>query len=172
MKFQALQMRGAQRHGPDVWRRRGVAFWLSVLTLLFAFTLNARAQDNATITGIVTDPSGAVVPNAAITLTNPATGQTRETVSNSAGSFRFANVGVGSYSLTGVAQGFQKYTKTNLVVNVAQTQEADITLTVGSQAQTAGLQLVGDGVAAPVVAWLARHLLEPLLDRRKAQAAA
>lgn len=136
MKFQALQMRGAQRHGPDVWRRRGVAFWLSVLTLLFAFTLNARAQDNATITGIVTDPSGAVVPNAAITLTNPATGQTRETVSNSAGSFRFANVGVGSYSLTGVAQGFQKYTKTNLVVNVAQTQEADITLTVGSQAQT------------------------------------
>jgi hypothetical protein len=93
-------------------------------------------QDNATITGTVADTSGAVVPNAALTLTNPSNGQTRETVSNSAGSYRFANVGIGTYTMTATAQGFQKYTKTGIVVNVAQTVEADVALTVGSQEQT------------------------------------
>jgi hypothetical protein len=106
-----------------------------VAALVFAAPA-ARAQDNATITGTVTDASGALVPNAAISLTNPATGQKRDTVSNSAGAFRFANVGVGTYSMDVTAQGFQKYTKTGIVVNVAQTVEADAVMTVGSTAQT------------------------------------
>jgi hypothetical protein len=95
-----------------------------------------HAQDNATITGTVVDTSGAVVPNAALTLTNPANGQRRDTVSNSAGAYRFANVGVGTYTLSAAAQGFQKYSKTGIVVNVAQTVEADVALAVGSQEQT------------------------------------
>jgi len=96
----------------------------------------AQAQDNATITGTVTDASGALVPNASITVTNAATNQSRETVSNTAGAYRFANVGIGSYTLTVVGQGFQKFTKSGIIVNVAQTVEADATLTVGSATQT------------------------------------
>jgi hypothetical protein len=106
------------------------------LVLLLALTPGARAQDNATITGFITDVSGALVPNADITLTHTATGQTRETISNSAGSYRFANVGIGTYTMDITTKGFQKYSKTGIVVNVAATVEADAVLTVGSQTQT------------------------------------
>ena len=108
--------------------------------LVFLATLllmpGAWGQDNATINGTVMDPTGAVIPNAAISLTNPATGQVRQDTSNSAGAYRFANLGVGTYTLSASVTGFQKYTKTDIVVNVAQSLEEDITLTIGSQGQT------------------------------------
>jgi hypothetical protein len=110
--------------------------FLGVLAMLFFAAPGLRAQDNATINGTVVDTTGAVVPNAAITITNDATGQKRETVSNSTGAYRFANVGIGKYTLVATAKGFQKYTKTDIVVNVAQTVEADVSLTVGSEAET------------------------------------
>jgi hypothetical protein len=110
--------------------------WLALAALLLLLAPHAWGQDNATITGSVTDVSGAVVPNAAITLTNPATGQTRDTVSNSVGSYRFANMGIGTYTLSGTASGFQKFSKTGIVVHPADTLEENVTLTVGSAAQT------------------------------------
>ncbi len=110
--------------------------FITLVAVLILWAPRARAQDNGTITGTVTDASGAVVPNAAITLSNPATNQTRETVSNTAGAYRFANMGVGTYNMSATAKGFQKYTKTGIVVNVAQTVEADVVLTVGSESQT------------------------------------
>jgi hypothetical protein len=97
--------------------------WLVMVTLLLVLTPAAWTQDNATITGFVNDQSGAVVPNAQISITNNATNQIRETVSNATGAYRFANVGVGTYTLTVVAPGFQKYSKTGVEVNVAQTIE-------------------------------------------------
>lgn len=114
------------------WLRLCIAFTAMLLVL----APRAWSQDNATITGTVADPTGAVLPNAAISLTNPATSQTRTSTSNSAGVYRFANVGIGTYTLTASAAGFQKYTKTDIVVNVAQTLEEDIALSVGSQGQT------------------------------------
>ena len=125
-------------------RKPGVAGMLSkavtaiAACLMLAFTVPiAHGQDNATITGTVTDTSGALVPNAAISLTNPATGQVRQTTSNSAGAYRFANVGIGNnYQLTANAAGFEKFVKTGIVVNVALTLEEDVSLTVGSAAQT------------------------------------
>lgn len=96
----------------------------------------AWGQDNATINGTVVDASGALVPNAEISLTSTATNQVRKVVSNSAGAYRFANLGVGDYTLSVNAQGFQRYSKTNIVVNVAQTLEENVSLTIGSQAQT------------------------------------
>src|SRR6266571_6550844 len=100
--------RSAERPTADkaIWKYLTICF--AFLALLLALAPGAFGQDNATITGTVADSSGAVIPNAAITLTNPATGQTRETVSNSTGNYRFANVGVGTYSLTVVASSFQK----------------------------------------------------------------
>jgi hypothetical protein len=108
----------------------------AVITMLLVLTPGAWGQDNATITGTVVDATGAVVPNAAISLTNPATDQVRQDTSNSAGAYRFANVGVGTYALSASVAGFRKYTKTDIVVHPAQTLEEDIALTVGSQQQT------------------------------------
>jgi hypothetical protein len=107
-----------------------------LVTILAFLAPIARGQDNGTITGYVTDTSGALVPNAKISLTNTATNQIRETISNTAGNYRFANVGIGTYTLTILAQGFQKYERTGVVVNVASTVEADAALAVGSQTQT------------------------------------
>ena len=115
--------------------QRYLPFWLTVF-LLLAGGVATKAQDNATINGTVMDASGAVVPNAPITLTNPATGQVRQSESNSTGGYRFANVGVGTYTLSATASGFQKYTKTDIVVHVADTLEENINLAVGSQGQT------------------------------------
>jgi len=112
-------------------------FRLLILVMLcLMFIPFAKAQDNATINGTVQDSTGAVIPNADITLTNLATDQVRHVISNNAGDYRFANVGVGHHTLNVSSAGFQKYTKTDIVVNVAQTLEENVVLTVGSQGQT------------------------------------
>jgi hypothetical protein len=114
------------------------SIYLVVVALLL--THGAWSQENATITGTVVDSSGAVVPNVAITLTNPATGQLRQTTSNSSGIYLFANVGVGSFTLTATGTGFQKYSRTNILVNTAQSLQENIALSVGSEGQTVTVQ--------------------------------
>jgi Carboxypeptidase regulatory-like domain len=112
----------------------------SLLVALFSASVllmpSAWAQENATITGSVLDPTGAVIPNVAITLTNIATGQERETSSNNSGIYTFSNVGVGHFNLDATAAGFQKFSRTNMDVTTDQTRREDINLTVGNAAQT------------------------------------
>jgi hypothetical protein len=117
-----------------IWKLLSQCF--AFVAVLLVLAPRAWSQDNATITGTVLDASGALIPGASITLVNPATNQTRATVSNSTGAYRFPNLGVGTYTLTVTAPTFQKYSKTGIVVNVAQTVEAEVILTVGSQSQT------------------------------------
>jgi Carboxypeptidase regulatory-like domain len=107
-----------------------------ILSMVLLLVPCAWAQENATIVGTVVDASNAVVPNAEITLTNTATSQVRTATSNTSGIYSFVNVGVGQFTLSASAKGFQKYTKTDIVVNTAQTLKEDITLTVGSESQT------------------------------------
>ena len=115
---------------------RSISKILGFFVVLLALVVSAGAQENATISGTVTDASGAVVPNATISLTNPATSQARQTVSNASGIYSFENVGVGTFNLSASAPGFQKFARTNIVVNVAQTLREDVSLTVGSEGQT------------------------------------
>ena len=117
--------------------RTGMALLrLALAAVIVVLTPNMWGQDNATINGTVGDTSGALVANATIDLTNIATAQTRETTSNTVGQYRFGNVGYGTYTLTATATGFQKFTKTDIVINVAQTLEENIGLAVGNQSQT------------------------------------
>lgn len=117
--------------------KRGLGvLWIALATMIVVLTPRVWAQDNATITGTVADSSGAVVANATVKLTNTATSQTRETASNTVGAYRFGNVGYGTYTLSASAKGFEGFTRTGIVVNVAQTLEENIALAVGSQAQT------------------------------------
>jgi hypothetical protein len=64
----------------------------------------------------------------------------RESTSNSTGAYNFANLGVGRFTLSASAPSFQKYLKTDIVVNVAQTLEENVVLTAGSQAETITVQ--------------------------------
>ncbi|MFP5204256.1 MAG: carboxypeptidase regulatory-like domain-containing protein [Acidobacteriota bacterium] len=95
-----------------------------------------QGQENATVTGVVTDTTGAVIPNAKVVLTNTATGVARTVTSNSVGTYRFANVGVGTFNMVVTAAGFAQYTRTGIVVNVASTVTADAQLNIGNEAQT------------------------------------
>ena len=121
--------------------RRSLFFVVSLVFCALVFLVPAaRGQENATITGTVTDSTSAVVPDVTITLTNQATGQVRTGVSNSSGTYVFANVGVGQFTLAASGKGFEKYTRTGIVVNVDQSLKEDVTLTIGSEGETVTVQ--------------------------------
>lgn len=106
-----------------------------VFVLLFSSI--AFANDiGGSLSGVVTDPSGAVIPNAAVTLTNPGTGISLATVTNNAGSYYFASVPVGSYALGIVASGFRTYRHTAIAINVTSVVRADAVLDVGQNQET------------------------------------
>ncbi|KAA6458754.1 hypothetical protein DYQ86_19620 [Acidobacteria bacterium AB60] len=109
-----------------------------ILVLAF-FLLGAAglfAQENAAISGSVTDATGAVIPNAKITITNVSTGDARTMTSNAAGLYDFAGLNHGIYNLTVDAQGFKLYEKTGIVVNVASTTPANVVMEIGASSQT------------------------------------
>ena len=116
--------------------RSPMTAWLAGIAMLLALTTGAWGQDNASVTGTVTDPTGAAVANANMSLTNTATGRERQVTSNTAGQYLFVNVGVGTYTLEVSAAGFQKYSSTGIVVNVASTLGVDVSLKVGNTQET------------------------------------
>lgn len=101
--------------------------------LLLAVTvLAARAQqDRAQLSGVVRDAQGAVVPEAALELTQVDTGFTRRTVSGDEGLYRFASVTPGQYLLSASKDGFETVAVSGIVLNVGQTRALDLELTVG-----------------------------------------
>ena len=78
----------------------------SVLALLL-FSAVVTAQTGTSITGITTDPQGALVPGAMVTLTNKATGASRSVISDETGTFSFPQLSPGKYSLKAELQGFK-----------------------------------------------------------------
>ncbi|MEO8098173.1 MAG: TonB-dependent receptor [Acidobacteriota bacterium] len=106
-----------------------------VACLLFsALTLFAQT-DRSTITGTVVDPAGAVIPNAAIDVRNPANGAVF-TVGTSATGNYVVSVPAGTYDLSVTVTGFKKYTRTGILVNAATSVRQDITLAVGATSDT------------------------------------
>jgi Carboxypeptidase regulatory-like domain len=90
----------------------------------------------ATLDGVLTDPTGAVVPNAKITLTDSTSGSARDTVSDGAGFYNFASVPVGTYNLAVVAGGFKDYAASNIALGGGEHRSVNVTLTVGTADQT------------------------------------
>ncbi len=116
---------------------RQARFRFLLLPLFFVLACTAAlAQENAELTGTITDPAGAVVSNAAVTLTNVATGEMRTDKSNSVGIYDFAGLNHGTYTLKVVAQGFSRYEKTGIVMNVAATVQENAQLKLGASNQT------------------------------------
>ncbi len=112
---------------------------LSICLFLSALVVsNAGAQSitSGAIAGTVTDPSGAGVPNAAVTLTNVATNATLNTLTGVAGNYRFAFIPIGTYSVTVKAPNFQTAQLNNVTVASGQPTPADIQLQVATQTQT------------------------------------
>ncbi len=104
-------------------------FWFGVFLSL---SLAAWGQDSASITGTVTDPSGAAIGNAQVTLSSPDRGINRSTQTNESGDYLFGAVPGGSYDLIILAPGFKKYQAKGVKLQVGQKARADIALQVGA----------------------------------------
>src|ERR1700678_1891626 len=90
----------------------------------------------ATLTGVVSDPTGAVVPNAQVVLTDAGSGSARDTQTDSAGYFTFASVPVGTYNLSVAAGGFKNYAANNIALGGGEHRSVNVTLSVGTADQT------------------------------------
>lgn len=112
----------------------------AIAAILMVAASFAVAQENATVTGTILDPTSAVIPGATVDLTNLSTGQQHHSVSNSSGIYLFGSLGVGSYSLKVSAKGFQASTVGGIIVNTGQTVTENVTLHVGSTSQTVTVQ--------------------------------
>lgn len=97
------------------------------------------------LTGLVTDPSGAVISGATLELTNSATGAVRSTVTSSAGVYRFVALPVtGTYTLSIRQSGFKAFKIEGITISVGTTATRDIRLEVGAPSET--ISVVGSGV--------------------------
>jgi hypothetical protein len=113
-------------------RRLAVNAALLTITLLLSLPA-AHAQLSGSLAGVVTDPSGSVVPNAKITLTNQASQERREITSNNDGYFAFAAVLPGSYTVKVEAPSFKAWQQTDVIMHPGDTRSVnDIHLEVGT----------------------------------------
>jgi hypothetical protein len=99
--------------------------------LLAMSTAFAVAQTSGEISGLVTDPSGAAVTGAGVTITNKATGATRNVTTNSEGLYSFPSLGPGIYELKVEQSGFKTVRLDNVKIEVQQTARLDVSLEVG-----------------------------------------
>ncbi len=121
-----------------IFSRFGIvsAFFVT-FSLIFVPARTVRAQvDEGAVTGIVQDTTGAVVPNAQVTLLNIDQGITLNTKTDNAGSYTFSPVRAGRYTVSVTAQGFEKTTQQNVTVQVAQTAQVNVQLKPGASTET------------------------------------
>ncbi len=111
-------------------------FFFVVTPLLCLATVSLAQESRATLSGTAADPSGAVVAGVMVKLTNTATSVAFNTATNSAGQYRFLFVNPGVYKLTAEMAGFKNFERDNILLQVSQSATIDISLQVGSHAET------------------------------------
>jgi hypothetical protein len=104
---------------------------LQVVLLVVTFCGAAWAQ-NGSITGTVKDPSGAAISGAAVVVTSPERGITRQTTSNSTGEYNESALPSGAYDIIVSAAGFKKYQAKGVKLDVGEKARVDVGLEVGS----------------------------------------
>lgn len=116
--------------------------WAVVVTILLVLgsPVLVAQVDQGTITGTISDPSGAVIPGARVTLTQVETGLVLQGTTNRAGIYVFSPIKIGQYTVTATAPGFQTITQTGLTLNVNQTLVANLKLHPGQVTQTVTVQ--------------------------------
>ncbi len=113
---------------------RSAAFVALLATSLLSVSVIAQV-DTGAVRGTVTDPSGAVIANAKVALTNDATGLSTSAVTAADGSYTFDPVKIGAYTLAVEAAGFRKATS-HVTVNVQEQARADFRLVAGAITET------------------------------------
>src|SRR5579863_5697988 len=117
--------------------------WLKSLNLSLLFIVLCCASalcfaqsDRGSVSGIVTDPTGAGITGAKVTITNAATGTQNSTVTTGAGDYTIPELVAGVYSVTVVAPGFNTLIRNGITVSVGETARVDLKLGVGQSTAT------------------------------------
>jgi len=116
-------------------RLSGLVFAISVAMAGLALSPSAWAQATTSLHGTVTDPSGASIPHAEITLTNVDTNVSRQTKTTSSGVYNFPAVQPGNYTLTVKATGFRTYVRSGIELQVNLPATVNIGMQVGAVSQ-------------------------------------
>ena len=121
---------------PSMWRR-SLAVWLAVVAYVAVLAIQVLAQSTGgRILGRVADPSGAVLANVSVRITNQATGVARETKTNGSGDYTFVEVAPGNYTAEFEQKGFKRNVQKDLTVEINQVVTLNSTLQIGATAET------------------------------------
>ena len=116
---------------------------IGLVALFLLFSSLALAQrDMGTLTGTVTDPSGAVVPGATVTISEVSTGQNYKLQTSSSGDFTRPALSPGTYTVTAEAKGFRRVAQENVLVTGGSRVGITLTLAVGEISET--VQVTGE----------------------------
>ena len=125
--------RGTMRTGE--LRRIFCTAWMVVMALLIASSMRAQ-QATGAITGAVTDPSGAPVAGASVTVTDTERGTSLKAQTNTDGVYNFPQLQIGQYNVRVEATGFQTSLANNVGLALNQTAKLDFAMTIGQVSQT------------------------------------
>src|SRR5437773_3692642 len=109
---------------------------ISCASLFFLAPSVSAQKTSGTITGTLTDPSGAVVPGATVSLVNERTGAARETATNEEGSFSFPELDAGTYRINVNKGGFKKLSLRNVELHVADVTTRNLKMEMGAASET------------------------------------
>jgi hypothetical protein len=113
-----------------------LALALLAIAVVTAVAANAQIGATATIQGTVTDPSGAVIPGAEVTVTNKDTGAVNQQKTTKSGFYSISPLPAGSYTVSVSARGFKTLVRPNVTVNGMQVLGLNLMMSLGAQTQT------------------------------------
>jgi hypothetical protein len=112
---------------------RRLAIFLCAVVLLWATNADSQIAGTGNIQGTIVDPSGAVIPNAAVTVTDTSTRVKHVTQSDKAGVYVFPGLPIGTYNLGITVKGFSSYEQTGIVLEVGSSIAINASLSVGGE---------------------------------------
>jgi len=121
----------------------------TALALCFLLSTHSFSQtSNATLGGIVSDTTNALIPGVTITASNTQTGIVTTVVTNESGAYQFANLQTGTYKVSAELPGFRTQTYSDVTLGVSQQVRLNFTLQVGSVAQSVEVTVAADTLLA------------------------
>lgn len=118
---------------------------MGIFALMFVSIFNTATfaqNDVGTISGFVTDQTGAVIPNATVTVTNEGTGETRTVLTGATGHYSVPNIVPGQYTVSVTSSGFEKFIATHNTLPSNSAVEIDAKMRVGAATQYGSLRVM------------------------------
>lgn len=134
--------------------------WLATAIVLLGAIQGRSQVSTSSITGTLTDKTGAVVPGAKVTAVNEATGTKHETTTTGAGAYVFPSLVVGSYTISVEATGFKRWISTKNILNVGAPLVVEVTLDVGEVTSVVQVESTYERLATT------NAMLSDVVDRR------